>query len=119
MPEHGVQAVCVCASMPCAAPAVPVHGVHSSNVRCGTRCAGDIVREERDKVLELLLSQERVISLLYEKTFPVRSALSSYGGPRVLSRAGREPGAESEDGGSLAGTAVRYLPTRVVRGAQY
>lgn len=65
---------------------------------------GDIVREERDKVLELLLSQERVISLLYEKTFPVRSALSSYGGPRVLSRAGREPGAESEDGGSLAVT---------------
>jgi hypothetical protein len=33
---------------------------------------GELGREERDRVLELLLSQERVITLLYSKTFPVK-----------------------------------------------
>ena len=30
----------------------------------------DFTQEERDRVLELLLSQERVVTLLYNKTFP-------------------------------------------------
>ena len=34
-------------------------------------------KEEKERVLELLLSQERVISLLYNKTFPPRSSLTS------------------------------------------
>jgi hypothetical protein len=32
----------------------------------------ELGRDERDRVLELLLSQERVITLLYSKTFPVK-----------------------------------------------
>mmetsp|Transcript_70358 Transcript_70358/g.114285 ORF Transcript_70358/g.114285 Transcript_70358/m.114285 type:complete len:528 (-) Transcript_70358:41-1624(-) len=39
--------------------------------------------EERDRVLELLMSQKRVISLLIERTFPHKSQLAAYGGPRI------------------------------------
>mmetsp|Transcript_1804 Transcript_1804/g.3916 ORF Transcript_1804/g.3916 Transcript_1804/m.3916 type:complete len:100 (-) Transcript_1804:252-551(-) len=40
-------------------------------------------REERDRVLELLLSQERVITLLFEKTFPDQGSTKLFGGPRL------------------------------------
>jgi hypothetical protein len=30
----------------------------------------DITQEEREKIIEVLLSQERVLTLLYDKTFP-------------------------------------------------
>lgn len=33
----------------------------------------DLNQHERERVIELMLSQERVISLLYEKTFPMTS----------------------------------------------
>jgi hypothetical protein len=34
----------------------------------------DLNQQERERIIELLLSQEKVISLLYEKTFPMTSA---------------------------------------------
>ena len=33
----------------------------------------DLNKHERERVIELMLSQERVISLLYDKTFPMTS----------------------------------------------
>lgn len=33
----------------------------------------ELNQHERERVIELMLSQERVISLLYEKTFPMTS----------------------------------------------
>ena len=33
---------------------------------------GDFGPQERERVMELLLSQERVVTLLYERTFPDR-----------------------------------------------
>ena len=32
----------------------------------------NLINQERDKIIEVLLSQERVLNLLYEKTFPPR-----------------------------------------------
>ncbi len=41
----------------------------------------DFTHDDRERVLELLLSQERVVSLLYAKTFPVNlSGASGAGG---------------------------------------
>ena len=34
----------------------------------------DLGPKERERALELLLSQERVVALLYERTFPIREA---------------------------------------------
>ena len=45
---------------------------------------GDFGPQERERVMELLLSQERVVALLYERTFPERpqhdGALGGLGG---------------------------------------
>ena len=32
----------------------------------------NLTQNERDKIIEVLLSQERVLTLLYDKTFPPR-----------------------------------------------
>lgn len=34
----------------------------------------DLTQDEREKVIEVLLSQERVLTLLYDKTFPPKIA---------------------------------------------
>lgn len=34
----------------------------------------DLTQNEREKVIEVLLSQERVLTLLYDKTFPPKLA---------------------------------------------
>lgn len=53
----------------------------------------DLGPKERERVLELLLSQERVVSLLYERTFPAHAVTSN------------EPpggGVDDDEGGSVA-----------------
>ena len=42
---------------------------------------GDFGPQERERVMELLLSQERVVTLLYDRTFPDRphDAMQSFG----------------------------------------
>ena len=57
-------------------------------VMTGKRHAGSgVVVEERHRILQLLLSQKRVISLLQERAFPQKSVLASYGGPKKLASA--------------------------------
>mmetsp|Transcript_3451 Transcript_3451/g.11932 ORF Transcript_3451/g.11932 Transcript_3451/m.11932 type:complete len:177 (+) Transcript_3451:1425-1955(+) len=57
-------------------------------------------KEERDRVLELLLSQERVITLLFEKTFPDQASMKLFGGPRLK----REMDTNSTVDGSMTQT---------------
>lgn len=33
----------------------------------------DLTQDEREKIIEVLLSQERVLTLLYDKTFPPKA----------------------------------------------
>jgi hypothetical protein len=40
----------------------------------------DLTQQEREKIIEVLLSQERVLTLLYDKTFP----------PRALNKGGKQ-----------------------------
>ena len=40
----------------------------------------DLTQQEREKIIEVLLSQERVLTLLYDKTFPPRSMNKQGGG---------------------------------------
>jgi len=46
----------------------------------------NLTKAEREKILEVLLSQERVLTLLYDKTFPPRPSSQSLavGGARGL-----------------------------------
>jgi len=46
----------------------------------------NLTRAEREKILEVLLSQERVLTLLYDRTFPPRSSSQNIavGGARGL-----------------------------------
>lgn len=46
----------------------------------------NLTRAEKEKILEVLLSQERVLTLLYDKTFPPRpqSQKAGNGGARGL-----------------------------------
>lgn len=45
----------------------------------------NLTLEEREKILEVLLSQERVLTLLYDKTFPPRpQSQTVVGGARGL-----------------------------------
>ncbi len=63
---------------------------------------------DREKVMELLLSQQRVINLLYSKTFPPRggSKLSPLDGPGSITDAG----GEEEEGDVGAGAPASRSP---------
>lgn len=51
----------------------------------GSKDERNLTKAEREKILEVLLSQERVLTLLYDKTFPPRPSQSvSVGGARGL-----------------------------------
>lgn len=55
-----------------AAAASPKGGSGGGGSALGHGEAEELSARERERVLELLLSQERVVSLLYERTFPPR-----------------------------------------------
>lgn len=46
----------------------------------------NLSQAERHKILEVLMSQERVLTLLYDKTFPPRPASQSVGIGQNMSR---------------------------------
>jgi len=60
--------------------------MHSSSLkkRGGVDNAG-LTQEDREKIIEVLLSQERVLTLLYDKTFPPRALLKQGEGMANLS----------------------------------
>jgi hypothetical protein len=74
---------------------------------------GQMARDERDRVLQLLLSQERVISLLFDKTFPSKSALAAHrrsaaapgGAPSALAASSQDELSGLEAGLSVVGLA--------------
>jgi hypothetical protein len=49
------------------------------NRQPGTIPVEDFTQEDRERALELLLSQERVVTLLYAKTFPVNNKIKNTG----------------------------------------
>ena len=59
----------------------------------------DFNKEDRERVLELLLSQERVVSLLYAKAFPVNVASAP---PGSSPHTGAVPGRPMQNGLNLA-----------------
>lgn len=59
----------------------------------------DFSKEDRERVLELLLSQERVVSLLYAKAFPVN--IASLGASSTKGSSGAVPGRPPQSGLSL------------------
>jgi len=40
----------------------------------------NLTQQEREKIIEVLMSQERVLTLLYDKTFPPRSQSVGFAG---------------------------------------
>lgn len=47
-----------------------------------------LTQQEREKIIEVLLSQERVLTLLYDKTFPPRPATAKVSLKNALSGQG-------------------------------
>ena len=64
------------------------------NRQPGTIPIEDFTQEDRERALELLLSQERVVTLLYAKTFPVNVKIKNTGD--ALGEAGNVSDAERE-----------------------
>eukprot|EP00830_Metopus_es_P018051 TRINITY_DN6154_c0_g1_i1.p1 TRINITY_DN6154_c0_g1~~TRINITY_DN6154_c0_g1_i1.p1 ORF type:complete len:511 (-),score=165.85 TRINITY_DN6154_c0_g1_i1:34-1566(-) len=72
--------------------------MHSSHMkkRGGVDEAG-LTQEDREKIIEVLLSQERVLTLLYDKTFPPRALLKQGEGMANLSTYDLEELLEKEE----------------------
>lgn len=73
----------------------------------------EFTQEDRERVLELLLSQERVVSLVYAKTFPVTvKGAAGGGGGHALDATGGAAGGTSLDalldGGALGSPGGGY-----------
>ena len=62
----------------------------------GGAMAGELGPKERERVLELLLSQERVVSLLYERSFPTNPQASTTAALAALT--GTKSDGEDEEG---------------------
>eukprot|EP00802_Teleaulax_amphioxeia_P011663 Tamp_11697.p1 GENE.Tamp_11697~~Tamp_11697.p1 ORF type:complete len:524 (-),score=120.94 Tamp_11697:316-1779(-) len=78
------------------------HQIDAADAIMSTASGRAHVLEERDRVLELLFSQKRVIALLIERTFPNKTALQAYGGPRVRGEDEARPGsAGTSQGGDV------------------
>ena len=60
----------------------------------------DLAHSERERVLELLLSQERVVALLYERTFPPRTEEQAAAAAAIMEGADDE--ATEEDAEAIA-----------------
>ena len=65
----------------------------------------EFMQEDRERAMELLLSQERVVTLLYAKTFPVKAKP----GGVALEGGGNAGGSEDMEGAVLAAMADRPL----------
>jgi len=48
-----------------------------SRKKLSKKTESDLTQQEREKIIEVLLSQERVLTLLYDKTFPPNLAESN------------------------------------------
>ncbi len=85
--------------------------------------AEHFTKADRERVLELLLSQERVVTLLYAKTFPVggRSSgpahpLSPDGSPAAAGAGPAQP--QQAAGGGTTTTTLPHLPGAGTRDAE-
>ena len=61
----------------------------------------DFTQEDRERALELLLSQERVVTLLYSKTFPVNTRPKNSAGVVLGGELGSESSVLAEGSASL------------------
>ena len=70
----------------------------------------DFTQADRERVLELLLSQERVVSLIYAKTFPINPSITHKGAP-MDNNANASSNLANEFGNLLDGTDYPPSPT--------
>lgn len=86
----------------------------------------DFSQADRERVLELLLSQERVVSLLYAKTFPIANSVTNKGGAAPMDSGaqnsnydlsqlldGDRPGSPALEGGRPMSTGASVMSSKI------